>query len=64
MPSNIAPSTATSMSLATRSRLGRMYRPAAPALVIASLGAAVRISKGHPPAARMASSRGPTSPSR
>ena len=33
------------MSLAMRSRLGRMYCPPRPALVIASLGAAVRTSK-------------------
>src|SRR5262245_17300313 len=64
MPSSNAPSTATSTSAATRSRLGRMYCPAAPALVITSLGAAVRTSKATPPADRMASVSGPTMPSR
>ena len=64
IPSSSAPSTATSMSLAIRSRLGRMYCPPRPALVMASLGAAVRTSKGTPPAARMAVISGPTMPSR
>jgi dihydroxyacid dehydratase/phosphogluconate dehydratase len=64
MPSSSAPSAATSMSLTIRSRLGRMYCPAAPALVIASLGAAVRISNPMPPASRMDSFSGPTMPSR
>src|SRR6185437_2302140 len=64
MPSSSAPSTATSMSLAIRSRLGRMYWPAAPALVIASLGAAVRTSNATPPAALMASVSGATISSR
>src|SRR6516164_4695331 len=64
MPSSSAPSTATSMSLAIRSRLGRMYWPAAPALVIASLGAAVRTSNATPPAASMAALSGATISSR
>src|SRR6266700_1386638 len=64
IPSSSAPSTATSMSLAIRSRLGRMYCPAWPALVIASLGAAVRTSKARPPTARIACFSGPTMPSR
>ena len=64
MPSSSAPSTATSMSLAMRSRLGRMYRPAAPALVMESDGAAVRTSNARPPAAAMASLSGATIPSR
>ena len=64
MPSSSAPSTATSMSLAIRSRLGRMYCPACPALVIASLGAAVRTSNAMPPAAPIACFSGPTMPSR
>src|SRR6202034_4353709 len=60
MPSSSAPSTATSMSDAMRSREGRMYCPAAPAEVIASDGAAVRTSKATPPAAAIASLSGPT----
>ena len=64
MPSSSAPSTATSMSLAMRSRLGRMYCPAAPALVIASDGAAVRTSNATPPAASMAALSGATISSR
>src|SRR5579875_644751 len=64
MPSSSAPSTATSMSLAIRSRLGRMYWPAAPALVIASDGAAVRTSKATPPASAIACLSGPTISSR
>jgi hypothetical protein len=54
MPSSCAPSTATSMSLVTRSRAASMYAPRAPAPVTKSLGAAVRISKGTPPASRIA----------
>ena len=54
MPSSSAPSTATSMSLAIRSRVGKMYCPAAPALVIASDGAAVRTSNATPPASSIA----------
>ena len=64
MPSSSAPSTATSISLAMRSRLGRMYCPAAPALVIASDGAAVRTSNATPPAASMAALSGATISSR
>src|SRR6202042_2048937 len=60
IPSSSAPSTATSMSDAIRSRLGRMYCPAAPADVIASDGAAVRTSNATPPAALIASLSGPT----
>jgi hypothetical protein len=63
MPSSSAPSTATSMSLTIRSRLGRMYCPARLALVIASLGAAVRTSNPIPPASAMAAFSGPTMPS-
>ena len=50
MPSRSAPSTATSMSLVIRSRADRMYPPRCPALVMKSLGAAVRTSKATPPA--------------
>src|SRR5437016_10764181 len=50
MPSRSAPSTATSMSLVIRSRADRMYPPLCPALVMKSLGAAVRTSKATPPA--------------
>src|SRR5262252_6639479 len=64
MPSSWAPSAATSMSLAIRSRLGRMYRPAAPALVIASDGAAVRTSNAMPPASAIACLSGATISSR
>ncbi len=53
MPSSNAPSTCTSMSAAIRSRVGRMYAPRRPALVMKSLGAAVRTSNGTPPAARI-----------
>src|SRR6201982_3567093 len=53
MPSSSAPSTATSMSEAIRSRDGRMYCPAAPAEVIASDGAAVRTSNATPAASSM-----------
>src|SRR6185436_3549825 len=55
MPSSCAPSIAISMSLTMRSRLASMYPPPAPALMMKSLGAAVRISKGRPPASRTAS---------
>jgi hypothetical protein len=54
MPSSSAPSTATSMSLVIRSRADRMYPPRCPALVMKSLGAAVRTSKATPPACSMA----------
>ena len=64
MPSSSAPSTATSMSEAIRSRDGRMYCPAAPAEVIASDGAAVRTSNATPPAASMAVFSGATISSR
>ena len=64
MPSSSAPSTATSMSDAIRSREGRMYCPAAPAEVIASDGAAVRTSNATPPAAVIADLSGATISSR
>src|SRR5580698_7305408 len=64
MPSSSAPSTATSMSEAIRSREGRMYCPAAPAEVIASDGAAVRTSNATPPAAVIADLSGATISSR
>src|SRR5271156_4395202 len=54
MPSSSAPSTATSMSFTIRSRADRMYPPRCPALVMKSLGAAVRTSKATPPACSMA----------
>src|SRR6185437_7493934 len=60
MPSSSAPSTATSMSEAMRSREGRMYWPAAPAEVIASDGAAVRTSNATPPASSIAFLSGAT----
>src|SRR5215467_3887603 len=64
MPSSSAPSTCTSMSAAIRSRDGRMYAPRRPALVMKSLGAAVRISNGSPPDARMAFLSSAARPSR
>src|SRR6202035_2387620 len=64
MPSSSAPSTATSMSDAMRSREGRMYCPAAPAEVSASEGAAVRTSNATPPASSMAFFSGATISSR
>jgi len=64
MPSSSAPSTCTSMSAAIKSRVGRMYAPCRPALVMKSLGAAVRISNGTPPAARIATLSSSASPSR
>src|SRR4051812_6182826 len=54
IPSSTAPSTATSTSLTIRSRVGMRYRPLRPAEVTKSLGAAVRISNGRPPAPRIA----------
>ena len=64
MPSSSAPSTCTSMSAAIRSRVGKMYAPRLPALVMKSLGAAVRISNGTPPAARIATLSSSAKPSR
>jgi hypothetical protein len=64
MPSSSAPSTCTSMSAAIRSRAGRMYAPRRPALVMKSLGAAVRTSNGSPPAARIAALSSAEIPSR
>ena len=64
MPSSSAPSTATSMSEAIRSREGKMYCPAAPARVIALDGAAVRTSNATPPASATADFSGATISSR
>src|ERR1700689_2718353 len=54
MPSRSAPSTAPSMSLVIRALADRMYPPRWPALVMKSLGAAVRTSNATPPACSMA----------
>jgi hypothetical protein len=54
IPSSCAPSTWTSMSFGIRSRADRMYPPRCPALVMKSLGAAVRTSNPTPPASSIA----------